>query len=269
MIPRKCTNSAIYFKAGTFPTGLKDLTHSDKGVEYKKVQQRTAWVSYLDRQQKQTSTADEESEKRKIQQWMENEKYSRDQLLSVVRNQSWRQNKAIELPKKKTLAYTQTQKNTMISPIQSSFTSLLHPGINMRGYQIEYYLKLFTEGNDNMSYIQTHIPPELCHNGLIYWDTLLQSDDTNSAKRAKELQGINNHIMLIPWFSGKTIAGRWTLIVRHRNQNGNVFLYHFDSLNNFNNVESHALSYAPLYIQGVDSWQNVKTPMQTEVECGM
>jgi hypothetical protein len=34
-------------------------------------------------------------------------------------------------------------------------------------------------------------------------------------------------------------------------------------------VESHALSYTPIYIQGIDSWQNVKTPMQTEVECGM
>jgi hypothetical protein len=30
VIPRKCKNSAIYFKAGTFPTGLKCLTHSDK-----------------------------------------------------------------------------------------------------------------------------------------------------------------------------------------------------------------------------------------------
>jgi hypothetical protein len=51
VIPRKCTNSAIYFKAGTFPTGLKCLTHSHKGVEYKRVQERIAWVSYLDRQQ--------------------------------------------------------------------------------------------------------------------------------------------------------------------------------------------------------------------------
>jgi hypothetical protein len=75
--------------------------------------------------------------------------------------------------------------------------------------------------------------------------------------------------MFIPWFSGNTTAGHWTLIVRHRNRNGKVFLYYFDSLNNFDNVESHALSYTPLYIQGLDSWQNVKTPMQTEVEYGI
>jgi hypothetical protein len=61
VIPRKRTNSAIYFKAGNFSTGLKCLTHSDKGVEYKRVQERTAWVSYLDRQQEQTSTVDDES----------------------------------------------------------------------------------------------------------------------------------------------------------------------------------------------------------------
>jgi hypothetical protein len=63
VIPRKCTNSAIYFKAGTFPTGLKCLTRSYKGVEYNRDQERTAWVSYLDRQQEQTSTVDDESEK--------------------------------------------------------------------------------------------------------------------------------------------------------------------------------------------------------------
>jgi hypothetical protein len=80
---------------------------------------------------------------------------------------------------------------------------------------------------------------------------------------------MNSHIMFIPWFSVNTTAGHWTLIVRHRNQHGKVFIYHFDSLNNFDNVESHALSYTPLYIQGIDSWKNVKTPMQTEVECGV
>jgi hypothetical protein len=63
VIPRNCTNRAIYFKAGTFPTGLKCLTHSHKVVDYKRVQERTAWVSYLDRQQEQTSTVDDESEK--------------------------------------------------------------------------------------------------------------------------------------------------------------------------------------------------------------
>jgi hypothetical protein len=103
-------------------------------VEYKRVQERTAWASYLDRQQEQTSTVDDESGKMEIQQWMENEKYTRDQLLSVVRSQYWRQNKSFKLPQKTTIAYTQKQKNTLLSPIQSSLTSLLHPIISMRGY---------------------------------------------------------------------------------------------------------------------------------------
>jgi hypothetical protein len=104
---------------------------------------------------------------------MENEKYTRDQLLSVVRSQSWRQNKSFKLPPKTTTAYIQKQKNTLLSSIQSSLTSLLHPGISMRGYQIEDYLELVIEGKDNMSYIQTHIPPELYHHGILYWYSLL------------------------------------------------------------------------------------------------
>jgi hypothetical protein len=268
-IPIKCTNSAIYFKAGTFPTWLKYITHSHKGVEYKRVQERTAWVSYLDRQQEHTSTVDDESGKMEIQKWMENEKYTRDQLLSDVRSQSWRQNKSFKLPKTATIAYKQKQKNTLISPIQSSPASLLHPVISMRGYQIEDYLELVIEGKDNMSDIQTHIPPELCHHVILYWDSLLEADNPNSEKSAEQLHHINSHVKCFPWLSGNTTAGHWTLIVRHRNQHGKVFLYHFDSLNNFDNVESRAHSYTPLYIQGIDSWQNVKTPMQTEVECGM
>jgi hypothetical protein len=115
VIPRKCTNSAIYFKAGTFPTGLKCLTHSYKGVEYKRVQEHTSWVSYLDRQQEQTSTVDDESEKMEIQQWMENKKYTRDQPLSVVRSQSWRQNTSFKLPKNNNFLYTKTEEYSAIS----------------------------------------------------------------------------------------------------------------------------------------------------------
>jgi hypothetical protein len=106
-------------------------------------------------------------------------------------------------------------------------------------------------------------------NFILYWDSLLEADYPNSAKSAEQLHHINSHIMCIPLFSENTNAGHWTLIVCHRNRNGKVLLYHFDSLYNFDNVESHALSYTPLYIQGVDAWQNGKTPMHTKVECGM
>jgi hypothetical protein len=85
-------------------------------------------------------------------------------------------------PKKQQLPIHKKQKNTLLSPIQSSLTSLLHPGISMRGYQIEDYLELVIEGKDNMSYIQTHIPPELCHHGIFYWDSLLETNNPNSAK---------------------------------------------------------------------------------------
>jgi hypothetical protein len=33
-----------------------------------------------------------------------------------------------------------------------------------------------------MSYIQTHIPPELCLHGILYWDSLLEADNQNLQK---------------------------------------------------------------------------------------
>jgi hypothetical protein len=91
------------------------LTHSHKGVEYKRVQESTAWVSYLDRQQEQTSTVDDESGKMEIQKWMENEKYTRDQLIYVVRSQYWRQNKSFKLPKNNNCIYKKTEEHSAIS----------------------------------------------------------------------------------------------------------------------------------------------------------
>jgi hypothetical protein len=115
VIPRKCTNSVIYFKAGTFPTGLKCLTHSDKGVEYNRVQERTAWVSYLDRQQEQTSTVDDEYEKwRSNNGWrMENIQEINCYLLYAV-NLGDRTDHS-NFPKNSNCLYTKTEEHSAIS----------------------------------------------------------------------------------------------------------------------------------------------------------
>jgi hypothetical protein len=90
-IPQKCMNSALYFREDSFPTGIKILTHSNStGDECIKVKQQTAWVAYLDAQQEQISTMTDPSEREMVQEWMENKKYSREEILAVVRNNKWR-----------------------------------------------------------------------------------------------------------------------------------------------------------------------------------
>jgi hypothetical protein len=55
-IPQKCMNSALYFRAASFPAGINILTHYySTGEEYVRVKQRTAWVAYLDARQEQKS----------------------------------------------------------------------------------------------------------------------------------------------------------------------------------------------------------------------
>jgi hypothetical protein len=72
-IPRKCMNSALYFRAASFPADIKRLTHSySTGDEYVKVKQRTAWVAYLDARQEQISIMTDLSERGVVQEWMEN-----------------------------------------------------------------------------------------------------------------------------------------------------------------------------------------------------
>jgi hypothetical protein len=74
-IPRKCMNSGLYFRAASFPAGIKILTHSNStGDEHVKVKQRTAWVAYLDAQQEHTSIITDLTEREMVQEWMENKK---------------------------------------------------------------------------------------------------------------------------------------------------------------------------------------------------
>jgi hypothetical protein len=90
-IPRKCMNSALYFRAASFIAGIERLTHSySTGDEYVKVKQCTAWVAYLYARQEQISIMTVLSERKMVQEWMENKKYSREEILAVVRNTKWR-----------------------------------------------------------------------------------------------------------------------------------------------------------------------------------
>jgi hypothetical protein len=45
-----CLDSAFYFVAGTFPSGIPQLTHKVNDNEYEKVKLRRRWVDYLQRQ---------------------------------------------------------------------------------------------------------------------------------------------------------------------------------------------------------------------------
>ena len=77
-IPKKCMNSAIYFVGGTFPSGIKCLTHSySSKEEYIKVKKHSAWVAYLDKQKKKTKHISDSSFKNEIKNWLEHRKYTR------------------------------------------------------------------------------------------------------------------------------------------------------------------------------------------------
>jgi hypothetical protein len=56
-ISKKCMNSAIYFLGGTFPSGIKCLTHAySKKEDYIKLNRRSAWVAYLEKKKKKQNS---------------------------------------------------------------------------------------------------------------------------------------------------------------------------------------------------------------------
>ena len=70
-IPPKSLDSAIYFRAGTFPENIQDLTISLNTMEeYKKVIARNNWVEYL--KTRETNITYTEKEAEMIINWMKN-----------------------------------------------------------------------------------------------------------------------------------------------------------------------------------------------------
>jgi hypothetical protein len=57
-------NSALYFRTGSFPAGINQLTHSySTGDNYVKAKQKSAWVAYLDSRQWEMSVMTDPGEK--------------------------------------------------------------------------------------------------------------------------------------------------------------------------------------------------------------
>jgi hypothetical protein len=139
----------------------------------------------------------------------------------------------------------------------------------MTGARIEEFLSHLVSSNRNMTFMGTNVGPSLRHQGQLYWDYFVGIEHLNYAQKANIMKDIANHILYIPWFTGETTWGHWSLIVRQITTHGKVALYHMDSLNRFDGHALYALSNTPVYSQNRDSWQNMRTVRQTKQECGM
>jgi hypothetical protein len=245
-IPRKFMSSALYFRAASFTNSTKRLTHSNStGDEYVNVKQRTAWVAYLDARQEQTSIMTDLTERRVVQEWMENKKYSQDEVIAVVRNNRWRKIKPYTVSENSKPPLTRRQNDTLLSPIPRNLTTLLTTNELMTGAQVEELLSHLVSTNIKMSFTGTYLGPGLLQQGQLYWDNLMGARCVNSAQRARDVKDLSKHVLCIPWFTGETTGGHWSLMVRSKSIHGKAAFYHMDSLNRFNNNASYALSNTP------------------------
>jgi hypothetical protein len=108
-----------------------------------------------------------------VQKWMENKKYSREDLLAVVRNNTSRQRKQYTVPETSKPLLTRKQKDTLLSPIPRNLTALLSTNELMTGVQIEEFISHLVPSNTNMSFMGTEFGPGLLHHGQLYWDNLM------------------------------------------------------------------------------------------------
>jgi hypothetical protein len=81
-------NSEIYFLGGTFPSGIKCLTQAYSNKE-EYVKKRAVLVSHFDKQKKKINHVSDSNVRNVITKWLENRKYTRQELLSVIRDKYW------------------------------------------------------------------------------------------------------------------------------------------------------------------------------------
>jgi hypothetical protein len=64
-------------------------------------------------------------EREMVQEWMKNKKYSREEILAVVRNNKWRKIKQYTVAETSTPPLTKRQKETLLYPIPINLMALL------------------------------------------------------------------------------------------------------------------------------------------------
>jgi hypothetical protein len=77
------------------------------------------------------------TEREIVQEWMENKKYSREEILAVVRNNRWRKIKQYTVAETSKPPLTIRHKDTQLSPIARNVMALLTTNELMAGSQIE------------------------------------------------------------------------------------------------------------------------------------
>jgi hypothetical protein len=124
-----------------------------------KGKKHSAWVAHLDEQKKKTKHVSDSSVRKGIKKLLKNQKYTCQELLSVIRDKSWkRKNNNIHY-QRKNLPHTKLQKKTLLSTIPLTLASLLQPNIMMEGHDIEDFVSLLIATNANMSFITSHFDP--------------------------------------------------------------------------------------------------------------
>jgi hypothetical protein len=77
------------------------------------------------------------SEREMVQEWMENKKYSREEIFAVVRNKKWRKIKQYTVAETSKPPLTRRHKDTILSPIPRNLTALLTTNELVAGAQVE------------------------------------------------------------------------------------------------------------------------------------
>ena len=163
-IPPKSLDSAIYFRAGTFPENIQDLTISLNTMEeYKKVTARKNWVEYLKTRESNITYTEKEAER--IINWMNSNTIEVNDMIQYIRNYP---NQKVLIPETILLTQKQETQITNTKPMDHSL--------------MDRYFKIFIKKYVKYLYMDSNTANNLREYGNYYWKQMINAQKSNSIK---------------------------------------------------------------------------------------
>lgn len=262
-IPTKSLDSAFYFKSGTFPKNIQNLTNIVNSTdEYLKVKSRNNWVNYL--RTKETNIQYTKEEECNIVTWFMEQHIPYSTIINYTNKHP--------LP-------TGHNFNQNIENITIGIK--LNAEISMPTNIMNDYFKLFMKKYKKYIVMDTHISKNLAQFGKQYWKQQVDSEHYNQIQTINKAlitnsvstSTKNKKIIVIPWCDISTNSKiqdthkSWSLIILQRVQNKYKLHYH-NSLHRQPDNIKELLQQLKIYTPLVDEWIISDIPKQLYSESG-
>ena len=276
----KSLNSALYFKPGSFPDNIQNLTisvknakqikyaHTPDSMKYKKVQARYKWVNYL--KKNEWKGVYDTREEQEIIEWLNNTMLLHDKLLMLVRSEPLNTTKVQDRQMDITPI---TSVNLKTKDITSQYNSITDSNEKILPSHMGNFLHLLLQLDKSNAALPTQFSTNLQRHGKTYWESLCKH--TTQKQNLKNILSSEKYSIYIPWLLSTTTTQStnankyWTLLVCRKKQKQRCMYYYTHGVRQTQEQTiKKLLSDIGLFHSKNDGWETITLPTSSASDSG-